>query len=54
MRAGGVPADVSRAVVGHDSEAIERVYFTAPAEAKYNALAVLENSVLSAEGTGKN
>ncbi len=42
LRVGGISADVSRAVVGHDSEAIERIYFNPDHENKRNALAVLE------------
>ncbi len=45
MRAGGIPAELSRAVVGHDSEAIERVYFTPDIKHKANALSTLEKAV---------
>ena len=45
MREGGVPADVSRAVVGHESEAVERAYFTASTDARKNALSVIAEAV---------
>ncbi len=45
MRSGGISADVSRAVVGHDSEAVERIYFKATAESKVAALAVLNDAI---------
>ncbi len=45
MRAGGVPADVSRSVVGHDSEAVERIYFKATADSQMNALSVLADAI---------
>ena len=38
-------ADLAREIVGHDSEAIERAYFTAAAEAKYNGLSYLMKAV---------
>ena len=41
LREGGVPADVSRSVVGHDSEAVERAYYRPSAGAQMNALNVL-------------
>ena len=43
-------ADLAREIVGHDSEAIERAYFTAAADAKYNGLAFLMNAVDAQKG----
>ncbi len=40
-----VSADVCRAVVGHDSEEIERAYFSAPAAAVSKAFDVLESHI---------
>ncbi len=45
MRAGGVAADVSRDIVGHDSEAVERTYFKATQDSKKAALALLAQAV---------
>lgn len=38
-------ADIARAIVGHDSEAIERAYFTASTESKMDGLMYLMNEV---------
>ncbi len=46
MRAGGVAQDVSRDVVGHDSETVERAYFKASHDSKKAALNLLAKAVI--------
>ncbi len=46
-----VSADICRAVVGHDSETVERAYFTAPAEDINRAFDVLEKYVSSPDAS---
>lgn len=45
-----VSADLARAIVGHDSEAIEREYFTAASDDKLNGLLYLMNAVDAQKG----
>jgi hypothetical protein len=43
-------ADFTRELVGHDSEEIERQYFTASLESKGQGLAYLFNAITKSEG----
>lgn len=45
MRDGGASADLSRAIVGHESEAIERTYYRASLERKGKALNAMMNGL---------
>ncbi len=45
-----ISQDVSRAIVGHDSEEIERAYFTASAQAKLAGIELLQSAIEEKEG----
>ncbi len=45
LRTGGVAADVSRAVVGHESESVEREYFSLNLTQKRDAMSVLAKAL---------